>query len=67
MNIEASTWIEENYKWLVREFNNKWVGASAKGHMGSGESFEIALGEIQKRKLPLSEVVFIYVTDEPIQ
>jgi len=67
MNIEASKWIENNYKWLVKEFNNKWVGASAEGYLSSGESFEFALRDIQKQNISLSDVVFIYLTEEAIQ
>lgn len=67
MNLEASVWIENNYEWLVKEFNNKWIGASSEGYIGSGESFDFVLREVQERKFPLSEVVFIFLTEEAIQ
>ena len=67
MNREASAWIEENYEWLVKEFNNKWLGASAKGYAGSGESFDVALRNIQAQDFALSDVVFIYLTQDTIQ
>ena len=67
MNLEASAWIQNNYETLVKEYNNKWIGASADGYAGSGESFDFVLREVQERKLPLSKVVFIFLTEEVIQ
>lgn len=67
MNLEASTWIENNYEWLVKEFNNKWIGASSEGYIGSGESFDFVLRDVQERDFPLSKVVFVFLTEEAIQ
>ncbi|MEX2567485.1 MAG: hypothetical protein WD431_16185 [Cyclobacteriaceae bacterium] len=67
MNEDASTWIDNNYEGLVKEFNNKWVGATAEGVKGSGQSFDVALEDIKSQEIPVSEVVFIYLTNEVIQ
>lgn len=67
MNIEASLWVKNNFESLVREYSNKWVGASSEGYVSSGDTFDLALRDIEERQIPLSEIVFIYLTEEAIQ
>ena len=63
----ASEWIDENWNWLVTEFRNQWIGATAKVETGAGMTFDITLKIFQEREIPLSDVVFVFLTDEAIQ
>ncbi len=67
MNIKASSWVKDNFEWLVKEYGNKWVGASSEGYVSSGDTFDLALRDIEEKQMPLSEIVFIYLTEEAIQ
>ncbi len=67
MNIKASSWVKDNFEWLVKEYGNKWVGASSEGYVSSGDTFDLALRDIEEKQIPLSEIVFIYLTEEAIQ
>lgn len=63
----ASDWLERNWEWLIKEYNNRWIGASSEGVVGAGESFDLALVGIRQREIALSEVVFVFLTEEAIQ
>jgi hypothetical protein len=67
MNKMASDWLDNNWQWLIKEYNNKWVSASPEGLVGFGITFDIALENTQARNISLSDVVFVYLTDDPIQ
>lgn len=66
MNKVESDWLENNWEWLLREFNNKWIGVSD-GYVAAGETFDLALENIQARGVSLSDAVFVFLTDDPIQ
>jgi len=67
MNKMARDWLERNWESLIKEYNNQWIGASSNGYVGAGKTFDLALADIQAREISLSDVVFVYLTDEAIQ